>query len=233
MQIDSIHAVADDFPLTERQRIACDAVKTGRLWTDRNLATELDDLKYPIYSMGFETVNPALPRFAGTRPYDIIPFQWSVRRLDTQGAEPQHFEFLASDDTDPRAPFIESLIDALKDSGTIIVYNASFESTRLQEIADYMPRYAGRISSIQDRIWDLLQFVRCNVYHPAFAGSYSLKRVLPALLPEMTYEGMEVANGDDAGIAFTRMLDTSLPSEDRNRLRAALFAIVRRIRSHP
>jgi hypothetical protein len=223
MDTETIEAVGDDFPLTEGQRIVCDAVRAGKLWVNSNLTSVLDEFKYPLSFMDFETINPALPRFVGMRPYAQIPFQWSVHRLEAPGAELKHFEFLADDDTDPRQPFIESLIDALGDSGTILVYNEGFEKGRLREIAEFIPEYATSIDEIRNRVLDLLPCVRQNVYDPAFGGSYSLKAVLPALLPDMTYEGMAVANGSDAGIAFAKMIDRLVPLDERVAMRTALL----------
>jgi predicted RecB family nuclease len=223
MNIESIHGVADDFPLTEGQRIVRDAVRAGRLWVNQGLATALDEFKYPLCFMDFETINPVLPRFVGMRPYAQIPFQWSVHRLESPGAGLQHFEFLADDGRDPRRPFIEPLIEAVGNAGTILVYNESFEKARLREIAGFMPEYATAIEEIRNRVLDLLPCVRLNVYDPAFGGSYSLKAVLPALLPEMTYEGMTVANGTDAGIAFAKMIDPSISRDEHAHLREALL----------
>lgn len=223
MNVEFIQAVADDFPLTESQRIVRDAVRAGKLWVNPNLASVTDEFEYPLCFMDFETINPALPRFVGMRPYAQIPFQWSVHRLESPGAELQHFEFLAGDGCDPRRPFIESLIDVLGNSGTILVYNEGFEKARLKEIAEFIPEYAASIEEIRNRVSDLLPCVRHNVYDPAFGGSYSLKAVLPALLPDMTYEGMAVANGTDAGLAFAKMIDSSISSEERARLREALL----------
>ena len=95
------------------------------------LKAALAGLRYPLFFMDFETVNPAIPRFAGMRPYDHLPFQWSVHLLEELAAAPEHFEFLATDGSDPRCEFIDSLCDALGESGSIVVYNAGFESQRL------------------------------------------------------------------------------------------------------
>jgi predicted RecB family nuclease len=111
---------------------------------------------------------------------------------------------------------------ALPQEGSIVVYNQQFEAARLDELAAALPEFAERIKNIQSRLWDLLPIVRNHVYHPAFAGSYSLKSVLPALVPEMSYEGLEVANGQDAGLAWQVMLRTSDKTE-RERLRKALL----------
>jgi hypothetical protein len=133
--------------------------------------------------MDFETVNPAIPRFRGMHPFDHIPFQWSVHVQREPGAEPEHFDFLALNANDPRSNFAASLCDVLGRSGNIVVYNMVFESGRLSELAGWLPEFAERIKNVQSRLWDLLPFVRKFVYHPAFAGSYSLKAVLPALDP--------------------------------------------------
>jgi hypothetical protein len=224
MGVESIHDIPEDFLLTERQRRACTSVQTGTTWFSSELGAELAALRYPVYFMDFESVNPALPRFRGMRPYDQLPFQWSVHVLTERGAEPMHREFLAIDTTDPRRDFIFSLCAALGETGNIVVYNAGFESQRLAELAVWLPQFAEQIDKIQSRLWDLLSVVRNHVYHPAFAGSFSLKYVLPALVPEMTYEGMEVANGTDAGLAWESLVHGGLDEVDREKTQKALLA---------
>jgi predicted RecB family nuclease len=221
--ITSIHNIPDDFLLSDRQRIACTSVESGQPWFGPELRGELEALEYPLCFMDFETVYPALPRFPGLRPYDHVPFQWSVHRMERPGDEPQHFEFLAEEGSDPRVPFVESLIAAVEGAKTVVVYNESFEKTRLQELAHFLPEHAEALNAIRDRVWDLLACVRRNVYHPAFAGSYSLKSVLPALVPDMTYQGLEVAHGGDAVLAYEKIVDPDTPPEERKRLREALL----------
>jgi hypothetical protein len=221
--VESILDIPADFPLNERQRRAAMCVQTGKPWFSTELGKELGSLKYPLYFMDFETVNPAIPRFAGMRSYDQIPFQWSVHVLREPGTQLEHFEFLDIDTNDPRRSFITSLCTALGEKGNIVVYNATFESQRLSELANWLPEFAGRIKKIQRRLWDLLPVVRNRVYHPAFAGSYSLKSLLPALAPEMTYEGMAVANGQDAGLAWESLVNGGLDQSERERTRRALL----------
>jgi hypothetical protein len=187
--INLIGDIPEDFSLTLIQQRTREAVQTGLTWIGAELQSELAGLKYPLYFMDFESLNPAIPRFAGTRPYSQVPFQWSVHRQLEPGAELQHFEFLARDSQDPRPDFIDSLCGILGQSGHIIAYNTSFESQRVGELGAWFPKYADRIDQIQGRLWDLLPVVRRHVYHPAFNGSFSLKSVLPALIPELTYEG--------------------------------------------
>ena len=206
MGVESIRDIPDDFELSEFQRRVCDAMQTGQPWFSADLKGEFESLKYPLYFMDFETVNPAVPRFVGMHPYDHLPFQWSVHVQQEPGAAPKHFEFLAMDKSDPRPAFISSLCEALGERGTIVVYNEQFESQRLWELASWLPKYTQRIRDIRGRLWDLLPVVRNHVYHPGFGGSFSLKAVLPALVPEMTYEGMEVPNGQAAGLAWEATL---------------------------
>ena len=224
MGVESISDIPDDFELTEMQRRAATCVQTGRLWFDGDgLKRELAKLEHPIWFMDFETINPAVTRFSNMRPYDHIPFQWSVHAQRQPGAKPEHYEFLAKQRTDPRRDFITSLCDALGEGGSVVAYNAGFEAGRLSELATWLPEFAERINSIQARLWDLLTVIRHHVYHPAFAGPYSLKAVLPALVPEMTYEGMEVADGTDAGLAWESLLRGGLDQVERERLRKALL----------
>ncbi len=221
--IQSIHDIPEDYLLTERLRRACTSVQMRKPWYGPDLRDELGKLTYPLYFADFETINPAIPRFAGMRPYDQLPFQWSVHAQRQPGIAVEHFEFLANDTGDPRRAFISTLSDALGDSGSIVVYSQQFESQRLSELAECLPEFAGQITKIEQRLWDLLPLVRDHVYHPDFGGSYSLKSVLPALVPEMTYEGMEVADGQAAGLAWESFVHNGLDRDEHDRIRKALL----------
>ena len=221
--IQSIHKIPENYPLTGRLRRACASVQTGKPWFSPELSASLKGLTYPLAYMDFETVNPCVPRFSGMRPYDQLPFQWSVHIQTKAGAEPTHHEFLAKDASDPRPAFVSALCDALGDSGSIVVYHQQFESQRLSELGSWFPEFADQINAIQDRLSDLLPIIRNHVYHPAFAGSYSLKSVLPSLVPEMTYDGMGVANGQDAGLAWERLIRGGLDQAESERMRKALL----------
>ncbi len=222
MGVESIMDIPDEFELTEIQRRATTCVQTGEPWYSPELHELLAALKYPLYFADFETVNRAVPAFAGMRPYDHLPFQWSVHVQRKPGAVPEHYEFLATGSSDPRREFISSLCAALGESGSIVVYSG-FESQRLSDLAAWFPEFGDRIAPIQTRLFDLLPVVREHVYHPAFAGSYSIKSVLPALVPEMSYRGMMVANGQDAGLAWESLVRGELGWDERDRIRKALL----------
>jgi len=222
--IESIGDIPQDFSLTERQKRAWECAKSGKPWFGKGLKEALAELRYPLSFMDFETLGLALPRFAGMRPYGQIPFQWSVHVQRKPGADLEHHEFLADDAHDPRPAFLKSLIDAIGRKGSIVVYNKGFESGCLTNLAQWVPRYKDEIENIQGRLWDLLAVIRAHVYHAAFCGSFSLKSVLPALVPDMTYEGMEVAEGNEAGLAWERMIRGQVDDAERKRLRKALLA---------
>lgn len=221
--IQSIHNIPEDYPLKGRLRRACTSVQNGKPWYGPELTDKLGELKYPLYFADFETINPCIPRFPAMRPYDQIPFQWSVHVQRLPGAAPEHFEFLTTDRSDPRQAFISSLCDVLGDHGSIVVYSQQFESQRLLDLVSWLPQFSTRITKIQRRLWDLLPVVRNHVYHPAFAGSYSLKSVLPALVPEMTYASMEVADGQAAGLAWESLISGDCSEAERQRKRKALL----------
>jgi predicted RecB family nuclease len=228
MGIESINDIPDDFELTDVQRRAATCVQTGEPWYDIDgLKAALAGLRYPLFFMDFETLNPAIPRFAGLHPYDHLPFQWSVHVQKEPSAEPEHHEFLLMDGADPRREFITSLCAALGEDGSIVVYNAAFESQRLSELAAWLPEYAAPIENIKSLLWDLLPVIRNHVYHPAFGGSYSLKAVLPALVPGMTYEGMPVSNGQYAGLAWESLVRGGLDCDERDKIRKGLLEYCR------
>jgi predicted RecB family nuclease len=225
--ISLIHEIPEDFPLSELQARMWASVTTGQTWVSETLPKELSKLKYPFFFMDFESLNPAIPRFQGMWPYAQIPFQWSVHRQLTPESQLEHFEFLAEDQHDPRREFIGSLCAVLGKRGRIIVYNSGFESQRLGELADWFPEYKERIKNIRERLWDLWPFVKKHVYHPAFRGSFSIKSVLPALVSDMTYDGMEVAHGGEAGLAWEQLIRGELDPAERQQLKAALLAYCR------
>ncbi len=221
-QLPDLVALRERFRLTAKECRFALAAKGKQVQIGPELAAEVKALRYPLCFMDFETVNPALPLFAGLRPYDQMPFQWSVHVQRRPGAEVEHYEFLATDTNDPRRDFITSLSAVLGEIGHIVVYSAGFESQRLSELAAWLPGFSERIRKIQRRLWDLLPVMRNHVYHSAFGGSFSLKAVLPALVPEMTYEGMAVANGQDAGIAWESLVRGGLDEVERLKIEKAL-----------
>lgn len=223
MGIDDIRHIPQDMeelpPEWERIR---DSVKSGRPYFDPALPQALKVLKYPIHFLDFETFNPALPMFPETRPYQVIPFQWSCHVLDEQGRL-EHKEFLHDGADDPRPDFAASLLQALGTKGSIIVYNQAFEASRIRELAAFIPEKSQPLLALLDRFVDLLPIIKDHVYHPEFRGSYSIKSVLPALVPTMNYDGLSIGDGDTASAAYSELLNGGVSEQRRSELRQGLL----------
>lgn len=193
----------------------------------RTLADGSYELSVP-YSDSRELVmdilkhNPAVPVWAGTRPYMQVPFQWSCH-TETAKGEITHSAFLADGQSDPRRSFAESLINVAGADGPIFVYYAPFERTRMQEIADYYPDLAPALHAAINRIVDLHPIARDNYDHPELRGSWSIKAVLPTIAPELAYDNLEVANGGMAQEAFAEIMLPETTPERRQQLHNALL----------
>ena len=172
--------------------------------------------------LDFETVSPAVPLYAQTRPYQAIPFQWSLHVRDSDGVL-YHYSFLRDGNGDPRKEFIASLLKSIPASGSIVTYS-SYERTQMKALARTFPEDEAELLALCDRVVDLLQIIRGEYYHPDFSGSFSIKSVLPALVPDGTYDDLELANGGAAAATYARLLADDLPDSERNKLREALLA---------
>jgi hypothetical protein len=204
------------------------AVKAGRRIVEPGLGAALAALNGPIIHLDFETVQLAVPRWPGCGPQDMIAVQYSVHRGGRDGGD-EHLEFLAARGDDPRPALIEGLIEACRGAETILVYYEQFEKSRIRELADWFPARRGELESINERIVDLLPIVRDHVYDPAFRGSFSLKDVLPALVPGLDYSDLRIREGETAAAEIYRLLfDEKLDREDAGVLRADLLAYCRR-----
>lgn len=211
----SIREVPLDYPgLTPAQRTVCDVIQTGEPRFDPELKDELSRLCEPIHFLDFETWRSALPVFAQTRPYQALPVQWSLHTLD---GGLRHAEFLHTDNTDPRRPFITSLLSALgaadgqADDSPIVVYTG-YESRILDDVARDLPEFAAAIAGVQARLFDLYKVISTHVQHPGFHGSYSLKYVLPALVSDLSYQGLGVQNGEAATLRWQEAVYSGAPA---------------------
>ncbi len=208
--------VPDDFHLSNLQRIQVEADKTNKAYIDEQALEEfLGSVSLPAFFMDFETFNPAVPVFDNSRPYQQIPFQYSVHYLCRNG-NLKHSPFLAAAEGDPRPEFIKNLLKVTDGSEDIIVYNSGFEKGRLQELAADFPEYAKDIEERTARIKDLMiPFQKKWYYLPEMQGSYSIKNILPALVPELSYDDMEIADGGTA----SRVFESLYFENDRERIK--------------
>jgi hypothetical protein len=221
MDINDISDVPGSFPLTMLQERTKRCVINNEEYISQELEDELKAVAYPIHFLDFETMGPAIPRYTGTRPYQTVPFQWSDHILSTDGTL-EHQEYLCDEDKDPREEFTLTLLEALGSEGTIVIYT-TYEEGVIRELAEYLPRYRGPLFRILDRFKDLHALIKKHYYHPAFQGSFSLKAVLPALLPAMGYENLAIEEGSQASIEYLRMIDPATPSAEKARIKADLL----------
>lgn len=199
-----------------------DAIRQGELRAAPGAADALSRLPLPLHFLDFESWNPALPVFAGTKPYEQIPFQWSDHRLAEDGTL-DHAAYLAEGEEDPRAGLAVKLVRRLADDGAVLAYHAVFERDRLQDLACLFPRLEGPLLGIAARLVDLKTIVADHVYHPGFHGSFSLKAVLPALVPGCGYGALAIQDGGSAALAYERL--RLLPAgPEKDRLRADMLA---------
>ena len=169
-------------------------------------------LVYPLYFMDFETIMPAVPLYNENRPYQQIVFQYSLDIQEFAGGGLVHYDFLGMPPDDPRPGFISDLLSHLGCSGSIVVYNQAFERSRLKEIARDFPEYGSMIEAVRERLIDLMvPFRSRHLYYPAMKGSYSIKMVLPALVPELSYNDLEIHEGGTASLTYLSLYEDGDP----------------------
>ena len=181
---------------------------------------ELGKLKYPLYFLDFETDGPAVPRYDGLHPYEQFPFLYSCHVLDEKG-NLEHYEYLHESDSDPRQQLAESLVKAIGESGSVIVYNAGFEKGVMSRLAQWCPEYAESLQSIIDRLWDQLNIFRNFYIDYGFRGSNSLKDVLPVIVRSMSYDNLAVGDGTEAQVTWNEMIRLK-NGDEKNKLNGNL-----------
>ncbi|MBN2468541.1 MAG: DUF2779 domain-containing protein [Deltaproteobacteria bacterium] len=184
----------------------------------------LSTLWFPLCFLDFETTYMMpIPLFDETRPYQQVPFQYSLHLSERENGELLHYEFLADPGTDPRRDLLESLLERIPDNACILCYNMAFEKGRLSDCKTWFPEHAEKIDTFIENIQDLMvPFRKKDVYQWQMNGSYSIKNVLPALIPEMSYEGMAINSGDMASSAWFAMAEMNDPEEREKKRRALL-----------
>ena len=206
--------------LTPLQRTVIDVVRSGQPRFSGDIERSLAGLEYPIHFLDFETFMSALPLYVGTTPYQVIPFQWSDHVLSAHG-DLDHREFLFEGTGDPRRPFVESLLEAAGERGSVVVYT-SYENTQLNSLAASFPEYADAIGGLQSRIFDLEKVVKAHVQHPKCCGRTSIKYVLPALVEDLSYDGLAIRDGGTASLRYVRAVSGELPPDECAQLYADL-----------
>lgn len=216
----------DDLNKAQRQQVEATLNQTDSI-DQQAVSSFLDTLWYPLYHLDFETFNTAIPKFDGTRPYQQVPFQYSLHVQPEAGAEPQHFEFLAQPNVDPRRDLIGQLLELIPEDACVLTYNQAFEKGVLRELANLFPDLAEAINMRLENVRDLMvPFRKRDVYRWPMRGSYSIKEVLPAMVPNLSYSGMEIADGMAAMQAYHVMCELALGA-DLGQLRKSMLEYCR------
>lgn len=171
----------------------------------------IDSLWYPLAFMDFETTfMTPVPLFDDTRPFQSVPFQYSLHWIKSPKGKLNHCEFLWSAEGDPQKQFLVTLLDSIPEKACVLTWNKSFEGKVLRALAEQFPKYRKRIQTVLDNMVDLMvPFRKKQIYHWQFDGSYSIKAVLPALVPELTYSSLNISDGGTAAESWIRMRASS------------------------
>jgi hypothetical protein len=220
----SIKDIPKDILLSRQQQIQRECVVTGSVHVEKEEIRQfLNKLKYPLYYLDFETFGPAIPVYDGTRPYQDMPFQFSLHVVESAGSEPVHHSFLAEGIEDPRPRILRELQRLLGSEGSIIAYNAGFEEGVLKELVEAFPDYTDWLEGILTRMADLLfPFTNFHYYNASQKDTASLKKVLPAVTGK-GYEEMGIGAGMDASIAYGRIMYGNATEEEIATVRADLL----------
>jgi len=220
--VSEIENIPPDFPLTAHQEMVRKSVNSGEIFAGASLIHELENLLWPVYYLDFETVMTAIPLYPGIAPYTQIPFQYSIHRSTELFSVPEHFEYLADPEKDCRRELAENLIRHLGNAGSVLMYTP-FEKRIIRELAEAYPDLASELNLIISRLADLEAIIRKNFYHPGFHGSTSIKKTLPALVPDLSYDNLEIGEGGTAMSEFAYMAMGKYDNEELQKKRNSLL----------
>jgi len=225
--VDDLRNVPDDLLNDKQRRVKQHTLDATVYFDAAGAAEDLAGYALPAYFLDFETIQFAVPIWKGTRPYQQIPFQFSTHTLSGHGRL-SHDAFLDLTGNDPSEPFARALIAACGTTGPIFVYNAGFETARVSELALRYPELSASLLTINNRLVDLLPIARNRYYHPSQQGSWSIKKVLPAAVPELSYATLEgVKDGTMAMAAYAEGVSPEADPTRRDQIRRQLLAYCR------
>ncbi len=198
----------EGFPLSEKQENQVTAAHAGKPMIDKeSIREELSSLEYPLYFLDYESFFPAIPLFDGFKPYQQMCFQYSLHVVEAEGEKAKHYEFLQKDLSDPVPALLESLRVNIGDTGAVLVWHKTFETQRNTEMGLMHPEYASFLESVNSRVYDLEDiFTKQYFVHPDFKGRTSIKKVLPVLVPELSYQDLEISEGATASCKWFEMV---------------------------
>jgi hypothetical protein len=219
--ITSIHDIPETLTLSPTQKKFVQCVKCGSIEIDDVIHDRVREIQWPVYYLDFETMMTAVPIYPDIGPYEQIPTQYSIHVCDRMGNVLHHREFIASPFHDSRRHLAENLIRDLENAGSILTYS-SFERNIIASLKRMFPDLSEDLQSVLDRLVDLEKCIQC-IHHPEFRGRTSIKVVGPVLVPDFSYDSLEIADGDTAMVIFTLAALGMMDEEEWEQKRAALL----------
>jgi len=213
------------FSLNPKQRLIADLAKSKQEHVDyKAIQKEMGNFVFPLYFLDYETYISAVPLYDGYHAQQQMVFQYSLHKMESIEDECKHTDYLSENKEEPSTTLVNKLSDEIGTTGTVFVWFKSFEMTRNKELATLHPDYVEFFIDLNDRIYDLGDFINLGHYlHPDFKGSWSIKNVLPAMVPELNYENMEIGKGDQAMMAWWDMINGDLNENEKKKTKEALL----------
>jgi CRISPR/Cas system-associated exonuclease Cas4 (RecB family) len=223
--IRTLHDVPDELSLSAAQKNQVRAARNGAPMIDRAaIKRKLDSLPYPLYFLDYETFAASIPPFDDFKPYQVMPFQFSLHIMETPTAEPIHVDYLAPEFRNTIPDLCRSLRRSIGDSGAVVVWNKRFEMTRNDEMSKVSPDDAAFLASLNGRMFDLMDIFVDQLYVDVrFSGSCSIKDILPVLVPSLSYKELPIREGTGASVSWYRMCEPATTDEERTRTRNDLL----------
>jgi hypothetical protein len=200
--------IPENFKLNPKQLLVRQVIQTGEPHIDEGgIRHDLSEYVFPLYFIDYETYNAAIPMFDGYHPQQQMVFQYSLHVLNHVGGEIKHTEHLSVGKEEPALPLLEKLSGEIGKIGTIISWNKTFEMTQNKKMAEIHPQHEAFLLDMNERMVDLGDFINYGLYvHPEFKGRWSIKCVLPVMAPELSYKELEIGKGDEAMMAWKKMV---------------------------
>ncbi|MBT7736838.1 DUF2779 domain-containing protein, partial [Candidatus Peregrinibacteria bacterium] len=222
----TIEDVPEEFELTEYQRNHVNVEQTKQSIIDSiEIKQKLGELSYPLYFLDYETFPTAIPVYDGCTPYQQVPFQFSLHILREPNGELEHYEFLHTDpEINPMIPLAEALRELIGEQGSVIVWNKKFEGKCHEDLAELLPEHAEIFHGYNNRFFDLMDIFSQHDYVDAdFRGKFSIKAVLPVLVPELSYKNLNISDGSMAMNSWKRMMFEMESQQDKDQVQQDLL----------
>lgn len=220
LKITNLVDIPDDFPLIDKQRLQILVTKQDKIVIDKDqIKTFLAQVKFPLYFLDYETFTSIVPPFDGIKPYEQVPFQYSLHKFASIDGELEHFEYIHSENSNPAEELSKSLKEDIGDAGTVLAWNDSFEKGCNTRLGWLSPEYADFYAGLNARILDLMtSFAHGHYAHKDFQGSASIKKVLPALIPELSYTDLDIHDGGTAQRVWMEAILDGKHSEEKAKI---------------